>query len=174
VVGSKRKLLIKWSEHVNMFMYFILFLNMFYTHILTLVFMKWFVAMQIVGGKMDDSSKGRTWGKKCKLSNFFLYFCMDFLWIAWTLSTISFYTLRSVCVWFFFTSCKVFWSIKLSNKLWFWTLLCSFFQYFSPNKIILQQKGQEGTGFSGPNSNEQKHPHKFIFFLDFSSCKMLG
>jgi hypothetical protein len=63
--------------------------------------MKWFVAMQIVGGKMDDSSKGRTWGKKCKLSNFFLYFCMDFLWIAWTLSTISFYTLRSVCVVFF-------------------------------------------------------------------------
>ncbi len=49
-----------------------------------------------------------------------------------------------------------------------------FFQYFSFNEIILQQKGQEGTGFSGPNSDEQKHPHKFIFFLYFSSCKMLG
>jgi hypothetical protein len=43
--------------------------------------------------------------------------------------------------------------------------LLLFFQYFSPNETILQQKGQEGTGFSGPNSDEQKHPHKFIFSL---------
>jgi hypothetical protein len=142
--------------------------------VLHFVFMKWFVAMQIVGGKVDDSSKGRTWAKKRKLSNNFLYLCTDFLWIAWTLSTIFFYTLR-VCVWFFFTSWKVFWSIKLSKQLWFWTLSSSsFFQYFSPNEIILQQKGQESTGFSGPNGNEQKHCHKFIFFLYFSSCKMLG
>lgn len=142
--------------------------------VLHFVFMKWFVAMQIVGGKMDDSSKGRTWAKKRKLSNNFLYLCTDFLWIAWTLSQ-PFFSTHWECVCDFFSHLeKCFDPSSFQNNYNFGPFrLLLFFQYFSPNEIILQQKGQKGTGFSGPNGNEQKHRHKFIFFLYVSSCKML-
>ncbi len=137
------------------------------------VFMKWFVAMQIVGGKMDDSSKRRKWGKKCELSNNFFIFlhglfvdCMD------SLNHFFPHLEKCVCVCFFSHLEKCFdWS-SFQNNYDFGPFRLFVFQYFSPHEIILQQKGQEGTGFSGPNSNEQKHPHKFIFFLYFSSCKM--
>jgi hypothetical protein len=140
--------LIKWSEHVNMFMYFLVFNNMFDTHIFILVFMKWFVAMQIVGGKMDDSSKGRTWGKKCKFLIFYIFLhglfvdCMD------SLNHFFLHLEKCVCVWFFFTSSKVFWSIKLSKELWFWTISCSsFFSIFFIQWDNFTTKGSRRHGF---------------------------